>query len=155
MIGSRRIAILCVALGLTLAIQILLGKVSRRPPRGQSRSDAERMDIAESAFRHLFVFHDNGSIYYLELMGKDPPATLLERLEDAGPQVHGISERTAKGNCLSISRIEYVTDSKVEVDTGYSDAISGRGDTFVMELQNGGWIVTGISGGYFADSFGL
>ncbi len=123
-------------------------KGGKPPSYDSSITQTQMLDIAEATFRHQFTHNASGqqqksSAYCLTLFGKDPDAGFLARFKDHKPPVQKGSEFVeGKGLKFHISKIKRISASKVEVSGGYYEGgLSSSGNTYLLELKDGKWIV--------------
>ena len=113
-------------------------------------SDAQALEIAEATFRYQFLHNASGrqqeaAAYFLSLFGQDPDDAFLKRFEGHKPPIQkGSAFVVGKGLKFRVERIKRVSDTKVEVSGGYYEAgLSSSGNTYIVELKEGKWVVTG------------
>lgn len=146
----RSLVVLIVAM--VLAGGVGLSAAEKKAPRGHDKSITreQALDIAEATFRYQFGHNASGQqrkapAYFLSLFGKDPDDAFLKRFEGHTPPVKkGSAFKIGKGLLFRVVRISRASDVMVEVSGGYYEAgLSSSGNTYVAELKDGKWVVTG------------
>ena len=141
------VVLVCALVGASCAFA---GDKEKSPPYDKTISDAQALDIAEATFRYQFEHNASGQqqnspAYYLSLFGKDPTPEFLARFKNNKPPVRkGSDFKVGAGVKFLVEGIKRVSDTKVEVSGGYDEAaLSASGNTYLVELKDGKWVVTG------------
>ena len=135
---------------------------------GHSADDARKSqedDIREAVFRWQFEHNaseqqQNAKVYFLEIgeKGGDPSNDLIKRFAGNNPAVRKRSECSVdmrrrvgvldkktgeKGFILQVRRIEWKSDTGVDVKGGYYEhGLSSSGNTYTLIKEKGKWKVT-------------
>jgi hypothetical protein len=127
------------------------------------------MDLVEATFRYQFSHNESGeqsnvSAYCVGFQtkpddpsqGGDPPSELISRLRDVVPAVRPISECRITPNgrdgvkdpsgksalIFVLGAAKCASESRCEVEGGYYEASeSSSSNTYVLEKQDGKWVV--------------
>lgn len=147
----------------TIAQLLLLLALSSIGFAADKIRESQADDIREAVFRWQFDHNASGvqkkaQAYFLEVgeKGGDPTEDLLKRFTDHKPPVRKVSACTAsadkgvldkktgeRGLIFRITRIEWRSDSEVDVIGGYYEAgESGSGNTYTVKKEKGRWKVT-------------
>ena len=135
-----------------LAGGVCLSAAEKKTPPGHDKSitRAQALEIAEATFRYQFKHNASGQqqkapAYFLSLFGKDPDDAFLKRFEGHKPPVKkGSAFEVGKGLLFTVVRMRRASNVMVEVSGGYYEAgLSSSGNTYVVELKDGKWVVTG------------
>jgi hypothetical protein len=112
---------------------------------------SESFDIAEAVFRYQFEHNASGQktsapAYYLVLLGADPPPEFLARFGDLSKPVMAGSEADPdypNGLEFRVDSMERISASSVVVEGGYYEGpLSASGNTYLVEVVYGRWVVT-------------
>ena len=112
---------------------------------------SDSFDIAEAVFRYQFEHNASGQktsapAYYLVLVEADPPPEFLARFGDLSKPVMAGSEadpNAPHGLQFRADSMERVSASSVVVEGGYYEGpLSASGNTYLVQVVYGRWVVT-------------
>jgi len=128
----------------------------------QAQREADRLDVIEAVFRHLFNKNASAaqrSVEYFFLSvddSTDPPPELLARFQDHKPIVLPVSMSTAsaadgvkhkeqrgRGLIFRVTQVLWLDKDTADVEGGYYEAgLSASGNTYRMKRAGSLWKVT-------------
>jgi hypothetical protein len=128
---------------------------------GAADRSAERDDVREAAFRHMFQHNasglkDKAGVYCLAFGTRlDPGPAFLARFAGSKPPVKGVSECESsmtggvadrvtreRGLIFHVDQIRWKSDTEAEIDGGYYEAgLSSSGNTYYLKKRDGRWTV--------------
>jgi hypothetical protein len=125
---------------------------------------AERLDVVEAVFRHLFDHNNSGGREYVDYFflsvdgGADPPPELLQRFVKEQPPVLPASmadssgggvrhkESSGRGMVLGVGSVTWLDANSADVEASwYMGPLASVGYTYRVTRADGQWRVTAIT----------